>query len=72
VATAANWITVSSRGGKGNAPVVVTAAPNTAAARRSGTVTIAGKRFILSQRGPAQREKPERPLKPRIIIHSGE
>ncbi|MGD9972826.1 MAG: DUF1566 domain-containing protein [Desulfatirhabdiaceae bacterium] len=48
VSESLDWITVSPMSGTGPGPVIVTASQNTGAAR-SGTVTIAGKNFLVSQ-----------------------
>ena len=47
-----NWITVTSGNiGSGNGPVIFTVAPNTTTLGRTGTITIAGQTFFVSQAG---------------------
>jgi PKD repeat protein len=52
--SSASWITITSgASGSGNGTVSYTAAPNSSASSRTGTVTIAGQTFTVTQAGTA-------------------
>ncbi|MBP1634246.1 MAG: hypothetical protein H6Q10_820 [Acidobacteria bacterium] len=46
-----SWITLNSAGGTGNGTVIATVAANTTASTRTGTLTIAGRTFTVTQQG---------------------
>jgi len=49
--TSSAFLTLSTQGGTGNGSVLVTALPNTTGQQRTGTVTIAGQTFTVTQPG---------------------
>jgi hypothetical protein len=52
-ATASSWITLAGSGGSGGGTVSLTVGANTSAATRSGTVTVQGQTFTITQAGVA-------------------
>jgi hypothetical protein len=46
-----SWITLGTTGGTGSATIIFTAAANTSSANRSGTLTIAGATYAVTQQG---------------------
>lgn len=57
----APWITIASGGGTGSGRVAYTVAPNTAAAPRSGTLTVAGATVTINQAAAAAPPTPTPP-----------
>ncbi|MGH9935351.1 MAG: hypothetical protein ACREAM_03840, partial [Blastocatellia bacterium] len=53
IVNGAGWITLGSSGGVGNGPLSYTVAPNTGP-QRTGTMTIAGRTFTVTQEGAGQ------------------